>query len=143
LPYEKKGLLRQSLLCPQSDNITEFSGFGWYTKTKNKGASHMGMFDFFKKNDINEGVRRYASTDNAVLLDVRSPQEYRQGHIPESMNVPLQDLEDVVSVAEDTPLFVYCYSGARSRQAAAQLRDMGYSNVHNIGGIATYEGQIE
>ena len=103
----------------------------------------MGMFDFFKKTDINEGVRRYAATENAVLLDVRSPREYREGHIPESMNVPLQELEDVVSVREDTPLFVYCYSGARSRQAVAQLRDMGYYNVHNIGGIATYEGQIE
>jgi rhodanese-related sulfurtransferase len=100
------------------------------------------MFGFFKRTDINEGVRRYAATQNAVLLDVRSPQEYREGHIPESLNVPLQMLEDVISVSEDTPLFVYCHSGARSRQAAEQLRDMGYCNVHNIGGIAAYEGQI-
>lgn len=101
------------------------------------------MFGLFKKTDINDGIRQYAATQNAVLLDVRSPQEYRQGHIPESMNVPLQELEDVVAVAEDTPLFVYCYSGARSRQAVAQLRDMGYRNVHNIGGITSYLGQVE
>ena len=100
------------------------------------------MFGFFKRADINEGLRRYAATQNAVLLDVRSPQEYQDGHIPESLNVPLHMLEDVISVAEDTPLFVYCHSGARSRQAAEQLRDMGYWNVHNIGGIAAYEGRI-
>ena len=87
-------------------------------------------------------MRRYASTPNGVLLDVRSPQEYEAGHIPESLNVPLPMLEDVITVSEDTPLFVYCHSGVRSRQAAEQLRDMGYWNVHNIGGIITYEGPI-
>lgn len=100
------------------------------------------MFGLFKRANINEGVQRYAATPNGVLLDVRSPQEYEQGHIPESLNVPLPMLEDVVTVAEDTPLFVYCHSGVRSRQAAEQLRDMGYWNVHNIGGIITYEGPI-
>lgn len=100
------------------------------------------MFGLFKRANINEGVRRYASTPNGVLLDVRSPQEYEAGHIPESLNVPLPMLEDVITVSEDTPLFVYCHSGVRSRQAAEQLRDMGYWNVHNIGGIITYEGPI-
>lgn len=100
------------------------------------------MFGLFKRANINEGVRRYASTPNGVLLDVRSPQEYEAGHIPESLNVPLPMLENVITVSEDTPLFVYCHSGVRSRQAAEQLRDMGYWNVHNIGGIITYEGPI-
>ena len=44
---------------------------------------------------------------------------------------------------KDTPLFVYCYSGARSRQAAGALRRMGYSNVKNIGGIAAWKGKVE
>ena len=111
-----------------------------YCPYKEKGAEP--MFGLFKRANINEGVRRYASTPNGVLLDVRSPQEYEAGHIPESLNVPLPMLEDVITVSEDTPLFVYCHSGVRSRQAAEQLRDMGYWNVHNIGGIITYEGPI-
>ena len=104
----------------------------------------MSLFGFSRQPDINQGVTQYQNTPGAILLDVRTPQEYREGHIPASHNVPLQDLESVAFVAEDpdAPLFVYCHSGVRSRQAAEQLRDMGYWNVHNIGGIITYEGPI-
>ena len=80
-----------------------------------------------------------------IVLDVRTPQEYQEGHIPESKNVPLQQLNNVVSVVKNTeiPLFVYCYSGARSRQATGMLQRMGYSKVNNIGGIAAYSGKVE
>ena len=72
-------------------------------------------------------------------------QEYREGHIPGSINVPLQTIDKVTSIAEnkDTALFVYCYSGARSRQAMAMLQHMGYTKVQNLGGIATYQGKVE
>ena len=105
----------------------------------------MGFFNFLKQPDINKGVMEYRNTDGAVLLDVRTPQEYREGHIPGSKNVPLQTLDKVRAVAEnkDTELCVYCYSGARSRQAAAALGQMGYTNVRNIGGIAAYQGKVE
>ena len=105
----------------------------------------MGFFDFFKQADINQGVKEYASTPGAVLLDVRTSEEYRGGHLPGSKNVPLQAIDKVSSVAEnkDTVLFVYCYSGARSRQAAGMLRRLGYTNVNNIGGIAAYAGKVE
>ena len=105
----------------------------------------MSIFDFFKQPDINKGLKEYAEAENAVLLDVRTPQEYGEGHIPGSKNVPLQTLDKVRSVAEnkDTELFVYCYSGARSRQATAMLQHMGYTNVQNIGGIAAYHGKVE
>ena len=105
----------------------------------------MGLFDFLKRPDINDGVKEYNNTPGAVLLDVRSPQEYQEGHIPGSKNVPLQRLEDVSeSVPDpDTPLFVYCYSGGRSGQAVSMLGGMGYSNARNIGGIASYSGEIE
>ena len=49
----------------------------------------MGFFDFLKGPDIGEGVREYNATPGAVLLDVRTPDEYRQGHILCSINVPL------------------------------------------------------
>ena len=105
----------------------------------------MGFFDFLKQPDINKGVMAYRDTDGAVLLDVRAPQEYREGHIPGSKNVPLQQLDKIGSVAEnkDIPLFVYCYSGGRSRQAASMLQYMGYTNVQNIGGITAYSGKVE
>ncbi len=105
----------------------------------------MGFLDFFKQPDINQGVKEYKMIPGAVLLDVRTPDEYREGHIPGSVNVALQSMDRVVSVAKnkETPLFVYCYSGSRSRQAAAMLQRMGYSNVNNIGGIAAYSGKVE
>ena len=105
----------------------------------------MSIFDFFKQPDINKGLKEYAETENAVLLDVRTPQEYREGHIPGSKNVPLQAIDKVTSIAEnkDTALYVYCYSGARSRQAVGALGQMGYTNVQNIGGIAAYSGKVE
>ena len=49
--------------------------------------------NFFKRTDINQGIKEYDSTPNAVLLDVRTPQEYKEGHIPGSKNVPLQSLD--------------------------------------------------
>lgn len=105
----------------------------------------MGFFDFFKQPDISQGIKEYQSTPSAVLLDVRTPQEYRDGHIPGSKNVPLQSLDKVLGFVnnQDTPLFVYCYSGARSAQAVSALRRMGYSNIKNIGGIAAYSGKVE
>ena len=90
-------------------------------------------------------MQEYKNAAGAVLLDVRTPQEYREGHIPGSQNVPLQQLDKVEEVTEnkDTVLYVYCRSGARSRQAVSLLQAMGYTNVHNIGGIAAYSGKVE
>lgn len=105
----------------------------------------MGMFDFMRGPNINEGAREYEATEGAVLLDVRTPQEYQQGHIPHSVNVPLQELGRVSEVVPDadTPLFVYCQSGGRSAQAASALQRAGYTAVKNIGGIASYTGEVE
>lgn len=105
----------------------------------------MGFFDIFRQNDINQGVEIYHTVPGAILLDVRSPQEYREGHIPESKNVPLQTIGNIESVAEtkETPLYVYCYSGSRSSQAVHLLQRMGYKNVTNIGGISAYSGKVE
>ncbi len=105
----------------------------------------MGFFGLFRQPNINQGVVDYHKTPDAVLLDVRTPQEYREGHIPESKNVPLQQLGKISAVADnkETALFVYCYSGGRSRQAVSVLQRMGYTNVQNIGGIAAYSGKVD
>jgi len=105
----------------------------------------MGLFGFLKQIDIHEGVEQYRKTSGAVLLDVRPPQEYAEGHIPGGRNLPLQSIDKAALIVDnkDTPLFVHCLSGARSRQATAALKQMGYTNVTNIGGIADYRGKVE
>ena len=105
----------------------------------------MKFFNIFKKPDFNQSIKDYQKDPNAVLLDVRSVREYQSGHVPGSHNIPLKSIEDVTAVVEnkDASLYVYCQSGARSRQAVDALRNMGYSNVKNIGGMAAYNGEIE
>lgn len=57
----------------------------------------MGFFDFFKTPDINQELIAFHNTKDGVLLDVRTPQEYKEGHIPGSKNVPLQSLSQAAS----------------------------------------------
>ncbi|WP_314605227.1 MULTISPECIES: rhodanese-like domain-containing protein [Pseudoramibacter] len=105
----------------------------------------MGLLDFLKGSDINAGVAAFKQTAQAVLLDVRTPEEYRRGRIPGAVNLPLQQIASVEKKVADkeTPLFVYCLSGARSGRAVARLRAMGYTQVRNIGGINGYRGSLE
>ena len=99
----------------------------------------------FRTMGTDQGVESYKETPGAVLLDVREPQEVAQGRIPGSINIPLSELNRVIDVAptSDIPLFVYCHSGVRSRQAAQALAQAGYSNVTDIGGIVSYTGKME
>lgn len=105
----------------------------------------MGLLNFFRQEDIDHLVEECKSVPGAVLIDVRTHAEYRDGHIPGSKNIPLQSICNISSIISDrdTPLYVYCHSGVRSRQAVNRLRDMGYSDVSNIGGIAAYSGRRE
>ncbi len=102
----------------------------------------MGIFDMFKRADINEGLEQCKQTKGAVLLDVRSEEEYRSGHIPGSINVPVEVINTVSKKIPDhnTPVFSYCLSGMRSSRAVAAMKQMGYTQVQNIGGINQYRG---
>ena len=104
----------------------------------------MGLFSFLHTPDINDGVKEFQNTKNAVLLDVRTREEYSEGHIDGSINIPLQNIRNLSDVLKDknTPLFVHCYSGSRSGQAVSYLSDVGYTNVKNIGGISAYRGKV-
>ena len=103
------------------------------------------MFGILKRNDINAGIDEFKATAGAVLLDVRTKDEYQSGHVPGSKNIDAGEIEKTVSVVSDkvTPLFVHCLSGARSGRAVSTLKNMGYTNVKNIGGISTYTGPVE
>lgn len=94
--------------------------------------------------DINSGVQYFAKTPGVYLVDVRTPEEYAEGHIEGSINIPLQDLNDILDVIPDknTVIYVYCRSGNRSGQSLPVLSDLGYTNVTNIGGIIDYKGQL-
>ena len=86
----------------------------------------MGLMDFLKPADINAGVEEFRAT-------------------PGARNVPLQQISAIASEVPDkrTPLFVYCMSGARSQQAVGALKQMGYTDARNIGGIGSWRGDLE
>ena len=93
----------------------------------------------YAENDIDyENAKIILKNDkNAVLLDVRSPQEYKEGHLEKSINIPLYDIskkiENIISDKE-TIIIVYCQSGNRSKKAIEILYKNGYKNLYNIVG---------
>lgn len=92
------------------------------------------------------GLDAFRETPGALLLDVREEEDYHAGHIPGSTFVSLQAIPTpVLQTVSDksTPLFVYCYRGNRSRYAVSILKEAGYTNVTNIGGIEFYHGDLE
>lgn len=104
----------------------------------------MGLINLFRGTDINHGVEEYRKTVGAVLLDVRTTEEYRDGHIEGSINLPVDRISSVKSLVKDkkTPLYVHCLSGGRSGRAVSYLKQVGYTNVKNIGGISAYSGKV-
>ena len=105
----------------------------------------MSLFGLLKRPDINAGVETARAEKGAVILDVRTRQEYMQERIPGSVNIPLDKLGKISEKIPDksTPVFVHCLSGARSRQAVSGLKSMGYTAVTDLGGIHHYHGTIE
>jgi len=66
-------------------------------------------------------------------LDVRTPGEYKSGHVPGAKNIPVQALaEHLAEVPKDKKVFVYCESGVRSTRATQMLVDAGFTNIINM-----------
>lgn len=80
---------------------------------------------------------------NERLLDVRQDWEFKKGHLENAENVDVMgdNFESrVASIPRDTPVYVYCYSGGRSAEAAEKLKAMGFKKVVNLtGGYAAWE----
>lgn len=105
----------------------------------------MGFLDkLFNKTDINTAVEEYRTTPGAFLIDVRTGPEYEAGHIEGAINVPLVSIHFIVNHVRniEAPVYVYCQTGARSGQAASMIREMGYKNVKNVGGVNRYKGEL-
>lgn len=89
--------------------------------------------------DINESIRRAPS--GAIIADVRTPEEYAGGHVPGSVNWPLERLT-MTDIPDGAPILTYCHSGSRSARAAAWLQGQGY-DAQNVGGIIDWTGALE
>lgn len=85
------------------------------------------------------GARRLVS-EGALLLDVRTPEEFTEGHLPGAVNIPVHDLSGRLGELSDREraIVVYCRSGMRSGRAAGVLRRAGYRTVHNLGGLSNW-----
>ena len=81
-----------------------------------------------------------SNREDAVFLDLREDGEYRDGHIPQAMHIPLKQLPQRVNELDKLkgrPVIAYCRSGSRTGSAASVLKKSGIENVYNLGGGIT------
>ena len=100
----------------------------------------------YKQITMSEAVEMMESESDYIILDVRRPDEFATGHIPNAINIPNESIgTDEISELPDKDqlILVYCRSGNRSKQASQKLVKLGYSNVVEFGGINDWKGEIE
>lgn len=103
----------------------------------------MGFFNFGSGPDINVLMEEAKETEGSVVIDVRTEGEYAQGHIAGSINIPMDKVQVILNnYTKETPLYIYCLSGARSDSVVSYLEDLGY-NAIDMGGIMNWEGNVE
>lgn len=103
--------------------------------------------NFVNLNVVN--FQKELATTKGVVLDVRTPAEFAQGHLPNAINLNYQDPgfeQAIQNLKPDQPYFIYCAKGGRSAKACAQLKTNGLKKVYNLeGGIAAWQqagGQV-
>lgn len=85
-----------------------------------------------------EQVAWQKSAQGALIIDVRTPQEYAQQHVVNAINIPYKKIVkqfNALEIRKDRTVVLYCRSGNRSGKAIMSLRKAGYTNLHNGGGI--------
>ena len=100
----------------------------------------------YKQITMSEAVEMMESESYYIILDVRRPDEFAAGHIPNAINIPNESIgtgEISELPDKDQLILVYCRSGNRSKQASQKLVKLGYSNVVEFGGINDWKGEIE
>jgi rhodanese-related sulfurtransferase len=83
-------------------------------------------------------LKQIAKNATTKFVDVRSEMEFKRGHVKGAVNIPLEQLQRRYKEIEglgQTPVIVYCRSGNRSGQAVSHLRQMGFDNIYNGGGL--------
>ena len=109
-------------------------------------ASSNNQANTYRSITMDEAVTVMAQETGYIILDVRRPDEFAAGHIPNAINVP----NETIGTAEipelpdkDQLIMVYCRSGRRSKEASEKLVKLGYTNIVEFGGILDWKGEIE
>ena len=99
----------------------------------------------YRQITMDEAVTMMAQETGYIILDVRRPDEFAAGHIPNAINVPNESIgtDDIPEVPDkDQLIMVYCRSGRRSKEASEKLVKLGCTNIVEFGGILDWKGEI-
>ena len=99
----------------------------------------------YKQITTEAAARMMADETNYIILDVRTPEEYAEGHIANAVNIPNETIgsNEIEELPDKSQLImIYCRSGNRSKQAADKLVKLGYTNIVEFGGINIWSGEI-
>ena len=105
-----------------------------------------GSANSYRQISMNEAVKMMKDEKNYIILDVRRPDEFAEGHIPGAINVPNEEIgtADIAKLPEKSQLIlVYCRSGRRSKEASEKLVKLGYTNIVEFGGILDWKGETQ
>jgi rhodanese-related sulfurtransferase len=108
------------------------------TKVEEEKTSMDTKAESYENISPKEAKARLEAEEGIILLDVRTPEEYAESHIPNSILIPVDVIEKEAPeklTDKNANIFVYCRSGRRSVAASEALVKMGYTNVYNLGGI--------
>ena len=92
---------------------------------------------------MDEAIVMMEEESNYIILDVRTPEEFSEKHIPGAINIPNETIgtEEVPELPDkDQLILIYCRSGNRSKQASEKLVRLGYTNIVEFGGINDWPG---
>ena len=109
-------------------------------------TSSGGSSNSYRQISMGEAVKMMKDEKNYIILDVRTPEEYLEGHIPGAINVPNEEIgtAEISELPDKSQLIlVYCRSGRRSKEASKKLLGLGYTNIVEFGGINDWNGEIE
>ncbi|MCC8024008.1 MAG: rhodanese-like domain-containing protein [Clostridium sp.] len=85
-----------------------------------------------------EEAKEMMDGKEATVVDVRTPEEYEEGHIPGAVNIPNEEIGDTepdLLKDKDAVLLIHCRSGVRSKAASDKLVELGYTQIYDFGGI--------
>ena len=109
-------------------------------------CSASGSEKSYEQLSMYKALSQMAKEENYILLDVRTLEEYHDGHIPGAINIANESIgkNEIPELPDkEQRIYIYCRSGNRSKQAAKKLAELGYTNLIEIGGIIDYHGETE
>ena len=98
----------------------------------------------YRQINMDEAITMMEEGSGYIILDVRTPEEFAERHIPGAINIPNETIstEEIPELPDkDQLILVYCRSGNRSKQASEKLAALGYTNIVEFGGINDWPGE--